>query len=60
MFNVLPIIWCRYVYKSIQEAFTDDPDAMMEDVVVDMFPVLLGAGTYASKALTQWLNAQKK
>eukprot|EP00035_Acanthoeca_spectabilis_P008132 m.149044 g.149044 ORF g.149044 m.149044 type:complete len:571 (-) comp14223_c0_seq1:345-2057(-) len=49
-----------YVYKSIQEAFTDDPDAMMEDVVVDMFPVLLGAGTYASKALTQWLNAQKK
>eukprot|EP00037_Helgoeca_nana_P030943 m.389357 g.389357 ORF g.389357 m.389357 type:complete len:571 (+) comp28293_c1_seq5:2834-4546(+) len=49
-----------YVYKSVQDEFAANPRAEVEDVVADLFPVLLGAGTYASKAVTQWMNAQKK
>lgn len=55
-----PALVGRYVYKSVQEEFAANPRAEVEDVVADLFPVLLGAGTYASKAVTQWMNAQKK
>jgi hypothetical protein len=44
----------------VQEAFVANPSAEVEDIVADLFPVLLGAGTYASKAVTQFMNAQKK
>eukprot|EP00038_Savillea_parva_P014210 m.10307 g.10307 ORF g.10307 m.10307 type:complete len:572 (-) comp2734_c0_seq1:1552-3267(-) len=49
-----------YIYKSVQEEYINDPNADVEDVLVNLFPVLLGAATYASKAVTQWMNAQKK
>mmetsp|Transcript_2107 Transcript_2107/g.6534 ORF Transcript_2107/g.6534 Transcript_2107/m.6534 type:complete len:566 (+) Transcript_2107:119-1816(+) len=48
-----------YVYTSVTEELENNPNAGFEDLFEDMFPVLLGAGTYASKAITQWMNAQK-
>lgn len=58
----VPASWRCFLclWGQIEEQLSVDDDRELEDILADMWPVLMGTFTYIAKIIMQWMNAQKK